>query len=45
MGSDGDGAGEKETVEGDYPMISGRVSTGVAGGREGAGGGSGAGGV
>ena len=39
MGSGGDGAGEKGTVEGDYPMISGRVSTGVARGGEGAGGG------
>ena len=37
MGSDGDGVGEKETVEGDYPMISAIVSTGVAGGGEGAG--------
>ena len=26
------GAGEKETAGGDYPMISGRVSTGVGGG-------------
>ena len=43
MGSDGDGAGDKETVEGDYPMISGRVSTGAAGGGKGQGEGEGRG--
>ena len=31
-GTTGMGAGEMETARGDYPMISGRVSTGVWGG-------------